>query len=464
MPPIRLVSLLLFIAYLMRVHSKIEDSIDGSRFLRDYGNPVCAGVVNALASNTSHWKDVGFDKTPVGCPIPKVGEGWDPVISSRPFRPYIAPKGVLVADGVLVMMRLYYELPSNVSGITLADLQQINGFDQQGRVQRLEMKTQRAHESTVLDVNGNLMTIDGTVMRGNKALDARRHPGPTNETNFLKGGGVDKQLWFNRLFNGANNPSLGIGAAFAQKSLTDYGYYIHNDDLNSVRHVDATRQERYKQYYSTTLARRYGSIERILPPNPKSAQNLKLRLNMKIAENTKPKPGSAPAVSIQSNEDKEREGSEEDMPVVRKRRKPMSGSEISAKANDLVADSLRGCIRDKNNKEGNEEIVSGSTRAFARLSTEKALNMPETPALVPINNITPAPVETSAERAIKVKKELVARTKEVEEMKRELKEIEEMAAAEKAAAEEAAKRRPQRKLPMREPPMRAPPLRRPLQN
>lgn len=175
-----------------------------------------------------------------------------------------------------------------------------------------------------------------------------------------------------------------------------------------------------------------------MPLTPKSVQNLKLRLNPKITENTKPKPGGAPAVLIQSNEDRQSEESEEDMPIVRKRIRLIPGSELSAKVNNSVAVALRGCIRDKNNKEGNEETVLGSTRVFARLSTDKAINMPELPEPVPINSITPAPVETSAERAIKVKKELAARTKEVEEMKREPKEIEERAAAEKAAAEEAA--------------------------
>lgn len=126
--------------------------------------------MNALASNTSHWKHAEFEKTLAGCPIPKSGEVWDPVIGSGPFRPYMVPKGVLVADGVLVMMRLYYELLFNVSGITLADLQQIHGLDQKGRAQRLETKTQRSHGSTVYDVNNNLMTIDGTAMRGNRSI------------------------------------------------------------------------------------------------------------------------------------------------------------------------------------------------------------------------------------------------------------------------------------------------------
>lgn len=98
----------------------MEDAIDCSRFLRDYNNPVLAGVVNAVASRTSQWKHAQFEKSPAGCPIPKEGEVWDPVIGAGPFRPYMVPKGVPVADGVLVMMRLYSQLPFNISGMTLA--------------------------------------------------------------------------------------------------------------------------------------------------------------------------------------------------------------------------------------------------------------------------------------------------------------------------------------------------------
>jgi hypothetical protein len=422
----------------------MEDAIDPSLFLREHNNPVPAKVVGAVASRTSQWKRAAFEKTPAGCPIPKEGELWDPVIGAGPFRPYMVPKRVPVADGVLVMMRLYYQLPFNISGITLAELQEIEGFSQTGKIQPEVVEERRYNGSTVYDVDGKIMTIDEVVMRGNNASDARRRPGSTNETNFLKPGGLDKQLWFNRLFNGADTSSPGGGAAFAQQCLTDYGYYIHKDNqrlnLNGPR-VDASKQERSKQYYAASLFRRNEPLETTSPIKPKSATSLTLRLNMK------PKPVEAQAVLVETNEDKDcgeselsdlSESSEEEMAIALKQRKLIPRSAISARVNDTVAASFGDPRGDKNNEESNEKVVSALTNSFAELEAEKALKTLEPLPPAPTNSITSAPVETTAERAAKVKKELAVRAKEMEDMMRELKEIEEKEAAEKAAIEKAA--------------------------
>lgn len=426
----------------------MDEVIDYPRYFTT-NNPLTETAAKELASKVEQWKLVEFERTPAGCPISKEGEVWDPVIGAGPFRPYMAPKGVAVADGVLVMMRFYYELPTSVSGITLADLQKIHGFTQRGRIQRRVTKTPRDNGSTVYDADGNLMTIDETVMRGNKTSDALRFPGPFNETNFLEQHGSDKQVWFNRLFNGADTPLPLEGAAFAQHWLTNYGCDIprRSEFLGqNVRRVDEAKQERYKQYYSTALGRRGKRTESTSEPKPKPAPSIKLRLNLNTAQNPKPKPLEAPAVLIEPNEDKDREESEEseeEIPIARKRRKLISRPEIFARVNNLVAASFRDPSRDQNNKEGgNEEVASALTKTAAEAAIEKSAETLENSALTSLNNTILAPAETSAEIAARLGREIAEKSKALEDLQRKEAEASKQAIAEaKAEAEKAAEER-----------------------
>ena len=273
-------------------------------------------VAKNLASRVEQWKLVEFEKTPAGCPIPKEGEAWDPVIGAGPFRPYMVPKGVAVADGVLVMIRLYCKLPYNISDIAQVDLQKIHGFTRKGRIQRQLAKTPRDSGSIVYDVDGNLMTIDETVMRGSNVSDATRLPGRVNETNFLNQQGPDKNLWFNRLFNGVDTQFPGIGAAFAHHWLTTYGCDSPKDSEGldpNVRSTGETKQERYKQYYSSALARREKGTKSTSSAKQKKPPNLTIRLNLKTAQKPNPNPLKAPAILMEPYEGNDREKSESEL-------------------------------------------------------------------------------------------------------------------------------------------------------
>ncbi|OBT63642.1 hypothetical protein VE03_07297 [Pseudogymnoascus sp. 23342-1-I1] len=425
----------------------MEDTLDCSQFF--CANNIDTGIVKTMVATTPQWKLVEFEKTPAGCPIPKKGEVWDPVIGAGPFRPYMVPKGVAVADGVLVMMRLYYELPFEVSGITLAELQKIHGLTQRGRIQRQATKTKRDNGSTVYDVDGNLMTIDETVMRGNKVSDATRFEGRVNEMNFLKHGGSDKKLWFNRLFNGADTPFPAMGAIFAQHWLTSYGYDIHQHNKRlrmNVHRVDETKQKQYKQYYSTELARRESRIKSTPPPQSNPTPGLKLRLNLKIPQKPTPKPLEASDVLIELfNENKgheESEESENEIPARRKPKKLIRRSEILATINNSVAASFGSPTGDKNDKESNEAVASIPTKTAAELAAEKPAETIETPAPASPNNTTLAPDETAAERAARLRREVAEKSKALEDLQRMQAEAAEQAIAEeKAKSEKAAEER-----------------------
>lgn len=133
----------------------------------------------------------------------------------------MVPKGVAVNDGEIAMMHLYYELPLVFYGITEDQIQDIYGSN--------PFKTNNGH--TVYDADGNLIMINRRVMRGNKLSNQIRYPGLINETNFITQPGSEKQLWFNRLFNGADTELPGMGAAFAHNWLTKYSSHIkYNED------------------------------------------------------------------------------------------------------------------------------------------------------------------------------------------------------------------------------------------
>ncbi|KFY51907.1 hypothetical protein V496_08738 [Pseudogymnoascus sp. VKM F-4515 (FW-2607)] len=420
----------------------MEDTIHVSLFLRD-NNPMSAEAAKTLARKIPQWKFFEFEKTPAGCPIPEEGEVWDPVIGAGPSRPYMVPKGVTVADGVLVMMRLYYELPFEFSGITLVELQKIHGLTKGGRIQRLATKTKRDNGSTVYDVDGNLMKIDETVMRGNKVSDVTRPPGHVNETNFLKPGGSDKKLWFNRLFNGADTPLAVEGAAFAQHWLTQYGYDIRKQNKRlgmDVRRIDETKKKRYEQLYSEELARRGRRIQSG-PPHANSASGLKLRLSQK----SESEPPKAPTVLMESNEEsnlEECEESEDDMPITRKPRKLIPRSEVSAKVGNVLADSFEVPSGDKNNKESNEEVASILPGTAVEPPTEKSPKTLENAAPTSPDNITLAPAETASERAARLRREVAEKSKALEDLQKLQAEAAEQAIAEeKAKSEKAAEER-----------------------
>ncbi|KFY82965.1 hypothetical protein V498_08373, partial [Pseudogymnoascus sp. VKM F-4517 (FW-2822)] len=90
-------------------------------------------------------------------------------------------------------------------------------------------------------------------------------------------------------------------------------------------------------------------------------------------------------------------------------------------------------------QESSMEVVSTLTTTAAGPAAEKSAETLKNPSLPPPCSITPTSSGTATQKLAKMKKELTARTKEVEDMRRMVAEVEEKAIAEeKAAAERAA--------------------------
>ncbi|KFY26048.1 hypothetical protein V493_04292 [Pseudogymnoascus sp. VKM F-4281 (FW-2241)] len=392
--------------------TKIFDVKDYSLFFHE-SKPFSEAVPGNLVYRVAQWKVVEFEKTPAGCPIPKKGEIWDPVIGAGPFRPYMVPKGAAVSEGVQLMLKLYDSLPFRINEATQLDLQKLRGTT---RHKKPGVDVAAVGGAAVYDADGNLMTINMVVMRGNKASDATRRPGIVNETNFLIQLGLkERQLWFNRIFNGADSPDPLPGASFARDWLMRYA--SHNDGLDlNIRRVDGAKQELNGQDYSTELARRRNIILSTVPAelyfvlSPKRASNPK----------TQPNPSSASKLKL-----------------IVKMKIPSEKLILFLKATAPVKKpGTSGLKEPQKNKDGEDgQVESALTKTG--LKGEKTANTVVVSAAMSPNNITPTPIESSIERAARVRKELAARTKEIEDITRELKEIEEKAAAEKIAAEKA---------------------------
>lgn len=446
------------------------DTIEYFIFLRDRSDPQKDAAAGLISARVPQWKLVEFEKTPAGCPIPKEGKIWDPIIGAGPFCPYMVPKGVAVNDGVIAMMHLYYKLPFEIHGITKDWLRNIHRF--------VKKTTNNGH--TVYDADGNLMTIDGRVMRGNKLSDEVRLPGLVNETNFITQPGMNKQLWFNRLFNGADTELPGMGADFAQNWLTKYTSHIKDNwylEMNIYR-PDRAKQGLYEKYYLTELARREKPLASTLVPKLELAPKIKIRV--KLVKLVKPvkletarKPGSKPlkrpADLVEPNKENDGDKSDRKMslgykplnlkpfpkvPTVVKKLGTTTPEEFnkeddSEKSEQMMPLSSKPLfpklptVVKKSNKENDnegskEEVVSALTKTTAEPATEKSAETLQNPAPTSPSNITPAPVETATETAAKWRREIAAATKALEHMKRMAAEAEEKAAVEKVAVERAA--------------------------
>ncbi|OBT74703.1 hypothetical protein VF21_06987 [Pseudogymnoascus sp. 05NY08] len=123
------------------------------------------------------------------------------------------------------------------------------------------------------------------------------------------------------------------------------------------------------------------------------------------------------------------------MAIARKRRKLIPRSKISVRVNNLATASFGEPSGDENKEESYGKTVLAPIKSFDEPEAEKALKTPE-PA--PVNNIAPSPVETSAERAARLRREVAEKSKALEDLQRmQVEAAEQAIAEEKAEAEKA---------------------------
>ncbi|OBT92824.1 hypothetical protein VE01_09083 [Pseudogymnoascus verrucosus] len=398
--------------------SKMVEVIDYFRFLPDGDSPLDDEVAKATATGVAQWE-------------------MDPVIGGGPFRPYMVPRGVPVSDGVLVMMRLFSLLPFQVYGASRSDLQKIHGFTKTGTMQRRDSgadglaKLPQNNGSTVYDAGDYLITIDQTVMRGDKDEDATNPPGPINECTFIYQLGLKHQHWFNRLFNGADTASLEKGAAFAQDWLTKYSSNIMEYDRVlgiNVRRQDNSKVAQYehyiRDYYYSEIHTRSTEY-----PKPKLAPTIKLMLPLKAAQKPKRKPKPDMAGLAESDKKNNGEGSKREMALAGEPGNLLPRPEVPAVAKKPRIYSAEES-NESENKESEVKAVSTPAKTVTELAAEKSPPTVEKSMLARPNNMAPTPAETATERITRLRREVEEKSKALEDLRRM-----EADAAEQAIAE-----------------------------
>ncbi|KFZ18978.1 hypothetical protein V501_00880 [Pseudogymnoascus sp. VKM F-4519 (FW-2642)] len=294
----------------MSYFRKVHDAAGYSVFFHD-NKPSSEAAAEALAAGVAQWKLVKFEETPAGCPIPQKGNyGIQSLALDRFVRTWFRKALPLIDSG-----------------------------------------------NTVYDADGNLITMDGRVMRGN-------------------------ELWFNRIFNGADDPDPLKGASFAQDWLTKYVSYVKdNDGLDTnVRRVDRAKRDLYERYYSAELDRR----------------RLSVKIRLRFGNKRKPTPDLNPTPN--SNSTPKRKLVKLKLPSEKLMLFP--NATTGAKMTGTAASKKP--PREKYSESGQVELALTKTGLEAEKASKKLKNSaPASP-----KNIAPAPVETPTETVTKLRREI----------------------------------------------------------
>ncbi|OBT79277.1 hypothetical protein VF21_01963 [Pseudogymnoascus sp. 05NY08] len=179
-----------------------------------------------------------FEMTPLGYPkIP--GRTWDPVIGSGPFTLGAIPRDIPLADGVKALMTILAE--HRTDGFTVNDLHLYMGFTKDGKLEPSNYTgrklLKRGH--TILDSNGDLLTIHGQLMRGCGYEDQRRPRGETTERNCMipRGGSTLGRIrrWFSRMYYGLNTDDIAKAQRYAHA-------WVKHLDPSKANHEDAVAE------------------------------------------------------------------------------------------------------------------------------------------------------------------------------------------------------------------------------
>ncbi|KFY32562.1 hypothetical protein V493_00075 [Pseudogymnoascus sp. VKM F-4281 (FW-2241)] len=163
-------------------------------------------------------------------------------------------------------------MPFKVHGaVAASDLKERGGwgFTAKGNIQSRDGKSSQKVAgnlgTTLYDAEGNILTLDSCVMRGDNPLDTSRPAGLITESNFLCQPG-NRALWFNRFYHGADTEDPKGAKAFSQHWLENFGVF-DLDDLNpQTREIERARNGAAFDIWRRTRESSLGGT--ISPPKP----------------------------------------------------------------------------------------------------------------------------------------------------------------------------------------------------
>lgn len=181
--------------------------------------------------------------TAAGFPVDPAGEKlWNPHLGSSPIRVEMIPKTQPLAHAIMQLLKLWSELPvDHELHLPVKALASYRGFIRTGAFQvkaspgkgaktkkeKLERDNPRKNGATLYDVNNDLITIDGTVLRGSHHFDQGRSPGSTTSKNFMSQPGFAS--WWNSIVHGVETPDSGQARQYARSWLAVYAPPKKND-------------------------------------------------------------------------------------------------------------------------------------------------------------------------------------------------------------------------------------------
>ncbi|OBT57237.1 hypothetical protein VE04_04664 [Pseudogymnoascus sp. 24MN13] len=273
------------------------------------GNPNVRQDASTTAKTLSNavdalrpWKTTEYSNTPAGCPAQPGSESiWNPVFGASPFTYEMIPHGCNLSDAAVILLKLHQS-----DGFDPKSLSEFKGFDREGRISTskgtIKKRKQTPCGSTLRDIDGKLMTIEGIVMRGDGRNDQFRDPGDITEANFGKQNLRLLNLWHNRYINGVDTDNLQLGREYAKRWLKKYAPE-RTDGSREFRRVDCQMRHDSELGIETTVSTNHDDdLEKDRdsnettpsPPPEESAVKKKTTLKPKSHTRVKPKPESSP--------------------------------------------------------------------------------------------------------------------------------------------------------------------------
>lgn len=286
------------------------------------------------------WKAVEYAKTPAGCPAKPGSEDiWDPVFGSSPFRYEMVPHGCQLSDAAVIMLKLQ----SNDDEFDPKSLSEFKGFNKNGCIitskGTIKRRKQTRCGSTLRDLDGDLMTVEGIVMRGDGRNDQFRDPGNITEDNFGKQDLRRLILWHNRYIHGVDTNDLHLAQEYSKRWLERHapesadGSGIYRRTDCQMRHdLELEIETTVDTNYDDDLEEDLSPEETTAKPSPKGSATKKTTPEPKSLRTTEPRSLLGTQIDVDSNDEEPDIFSSDDLDEVPKTKSLKSLPQSSLKS------------------------------------------------------------------------------------------------------------------------------------